>query len=176
MKRLTSVLSTAAVFSVVAGSAWAQNTAVSGLGAVYGAGKNFLVRAAEQMPEEHYGFKPTPEVRSFGQIVGHVANSMYFFCSTGAGEANPKEGVDIEKTVMEKAGLVQAIKDAFTYCDKAYQIPDAKGMEPVDLFGMKTNRLGALAFNAGHNYEHYGNLVTYMRLKGLTPPSSQRGM
>lgn len=174
MKRLTTVLSTAAVLSLAAGTAMAQNTAVSGLGAVYGAGKTFLVRAAEQMPEEHYGFKPTPEVRSFGAIVGHVASSMYFFCSTGAGDANPKQGVDIEKTVTDKAGLVQAIKDAFAYCDKAYQITDAKGLEPVEFFGMKTNRLGALAFNAGHNYEHYGNLVTYMRLKGMTPPSSQR--
>lgn len=173
MKRLTSILSAAAVLSLFAGNALAQNSAVGGLGAVYGAGKMFLVKAAEQMPEEHYGFKPTPEVRSFGQIVGHVAGSMYFFCSTGAGEANPKQGVDIEKTVTDKAGLVQAIKDAFTYCDKAYQIGDAKGLEPVEFFGIKTNRLGALAFNAGHNYEHYGNIVTYMRLKGLTPPSSQ---
>ena len=177
MKRVTAVMTVSGLMLAAAGSLSAQATgAVSGLGAVYGAGKSFLTRAAEQLPEEHFSFKPTPEVRSFGEIVGHVADANYMFCSTATGETNPKQGSSAEK-LPTKAELVQALKDAFAYCDKAYQsLSDAKSVEPITLFGMKTNRLGALAFNAGHNYEHYGNLVTYMRLKGLTPPSSQRGM
>jgi uncharacterized damage-inducible protein DinB len=151
----------------------AQAGAVSGLGAVYGTGKGFLVRAAEQMPDEHWSFKPTPEVRSFGEIVGHVANANYMICAQAAGTQNPKQSANAEK-LATKAEVVQALKDAFAFCDQAYQMTDAKGVEPMDLFGMKTNRLGGLAFNAAHNMEHYGNLVTYMRLKGLTPPSSQR--
>ena len=172
MKRVGSVLALSAVMQA---PLVAQAGSVSGLGAVYNSGKGFLVRAAEQMPDEHWNFKPTPEVRSFGQIVGHVANSNYMICAMASGETNPKQGVDAEK-LATKAEVVQALKDAFAFCDKAYQLADAKGVEAMELFGMKTNRLGVLAFNAGHNFEHYGNIVTYMRLKGLTPPSSQRGM
>lgn len=156
----------------VAVPAAAQQSVVGGMGASYGAAKGFLVRAAEQVPEEHYSFKPTPEVRSFGAIVGHVADANYMLCSTAGGEANPNK-VKIEETVTGKAALVQAIKESFAYCDKAYQLPDAKAAEPVTLFGMQTNKLGVLAFNTAHDMEHYGNLVTYMRLKGMVPPSSQ---
>jgi uncharacterized damage-inducible protein DinB len=176
MKRMIGMLSVAGLMHFAAANLEAQaGSAVSGLGAVYGAGKRFLVAAAEQMPETDYGFKATAEVRSFGEIVGHVADANYMFCSTATGTKNPKEGSSFEKTAT-KAELVQALKDAFAYCDQAYQMADAKGTEPVEMFGMKTNRLGVLAFNAGHNYEHYGNIVTYMRLKGKVPPSSQRGM
>ncbi len=140
---------------------------------VYDMAKGWLTRAAEQMPEENYSFKPTPEVRSFGQLIGHVANAQYLMCSAIKGEANPSKA-DFEKTTG-KAALVQALKDSFTYCDAAYQIPEMKAMEEVTLFeGMKGSRLWALMFNAAHDNEHYGNVVTYMRLKGLVPPSSQR--
>jgi uncharacterized damage-inducible protein DinB len=170
MKRVMSLL---AVTVLAQAPLSAQAGAVSGLGAVYGTGKGFLVRAAEQMPDEHWTFKPTPEVRSFGEIVGHVANANYMICAQASGTQNPKQGVNAEK-LATRAEVVQALKDAFAFCDQAHQMTDAKGVEPMDIFGMKTNRLGALAFNAAHNMEHYGNLVTYMRLKGLTPPSSQR--
>lgn len=149
----------------------AQQGAASGLGLIYGIAKNNVVKAAEQMPEEHFSFKPTPAVRSFGQIVGHLANANYMICSAATGEANPNK-VDFEKTTA-KADMVKAIKDSFAFCDTAYQMADAKALESVDLFGSKTNRVGVLAFNAAHDMEHYGNLVTYMRLKGLVPPSSQ---
>jgi uncharacterized damage-inducible protein DinB len=141
---------------------------------LYDMAKGWLVRSAEQMPEEHYSFKPTPEVRSFGQLIGHVANASYLFCATAKGEQNPSK-TDLEKT-SSKAALVQAIKDAFAYCDGAYQITDMKAMEEVTLFGMKGSRLWALMFNVAHDNEHYGNLVTYFRLKGMVPPSSQGGM
>ena len=142
---------------------------------LYDMAKGWLIRSAEQMPEANYPFQPTPEVRTFGQLIGHVANANYLFCSAVKGEKNPSTG-DFEKTTA-KAALVQAIKDAFAYCDAAYQIADMKAMEEVTLFeGMKGSRLWALMFNVAHNTEHYGNVVTYFRLKGMVPPSSQGGM
>jgi hypothetical protein len=85
------------------------------------------------MSEENYAFKPTPEVRSFGQLVGHVANANYMICSMALGEKNPN-AADFEKTTA-KAALVQAIKDSFTYCDKAYAISDASGLEETTISG-----------------------------------------
>ena len=152
----------------------AQTGAVAGQGALYNVVKGYVTKAAEGMSEENYAFKPTPEVRSFGQLVGHVANANYMICSMALGEKNPNAS-DFEKTTA-KAALVQAIKDSFTYCDKAYAISDAAGLEETTIFGMKTNKLGVLSFNSGHDMEHYGNMVTYYRLKGMVPPSSQRGM
>lgn len=160
--------------SLVASPLMAQTGAVAGIGTVYNVAKGYVTKAAEQMDEANYSFKATPEVRSFGQLLGHIANANYMFCSTALGEKNPNSA-DFEKSTA-KADLVKAIKDSFTYCDKAYAISDADGIKDVTLFGMKTNRIGVLSFNSAHDMEHYGNLVTYFRLKGIVPPSSQRGM
>jgi hypothetical protein len=74
-----------------------------------------------------------------------------------------------------KADLIAALKTAFAYCDKAYDaMTDASGGQTVKLFGTDTPRLGALNFNNVHNWEHYGNLVTYMRIKNVVPPSSEQ--
>jgi uncharacterized damage-inducible protein DinB len=143
----------------------------AGVRGLYNTVKGYITKAAEQMPEEHYSFKPTPEVRSFGQLVGHIANAGYMFCATAKGEESPSQQ-DIEK-LTTKAELVAALNASFTYCDGAYEIAGMKAMEPVKLFGQDHTRLSTLEFNMGHDFEHYGNIVTYMRLKGLTPPSSQ---
>ena len=136
--------------------------------------KSWIVAAAQQVSEADYAFKPTPEVRSFGQLVGHVANANYMFCSTAAGEASPNKR-DIEKEVSAKAQLATELAAAFAYCDRAYQLGDAALAQPAELFGMKGTRLWVLNFNAVHNAEHYGNMVTYMRMKSMVPPSSMRG-
>ena len=135
--------------------------------------KSWIVASAEQVPEADYAYKPTDGVRTIGQLVGHVANSNYFFCSQGGAGESPNK-VDIEKTVSSMAELVAAVKAAFAYCDAAYALPDAKLTDEVELFGMKGSKLWVLNFNAVHNAEHYGNLVTYLRMKGMVPPSSQR--
>jgi uncharacterized damage-inducible protein DinB len=133
----------------------------------------WIERAAEKMPEEQYAFKPDPAVRSFGQILGHIADADYLFCSAVLGENSPSPG--IEKTKTTKAELRAALRDAFAYCNRAYDaLTDASANETVKAFGQERNKLGALWFNASHNLEHYGNLVVYMRLKGLVPPSSER--
>lgn len=136
--------------------------------------RGYIVKSAEKMAEADYAFKPTPEVRSFGALLGHIANANYSICARAAGEKSPAPG-DIEKTKTTKAELVEALNGAFAYCDKVMgAMTDAKGVEMVDFFGGKQPRLAVLAFNTAHTYEHYGNLVTYMRIKGLVPPSSER--
>ena len=76
--------------------------------------------------------------------------------------------------MTSKAELVEAIKASYAYCDKAYEMPESKAMEQTNFFGRDGSRLWVLNFNAMHNAEHYGNLVTYMRMKDMVPPSSQR--
>jgi uncharacterized damage-inducible protein DinB len=100
------------------------------------------------------------------------------FCSIASGAANPMQGTSIEKTKTSKADLQKALAESFAYCDaQIASMTDAKGStEMVDLFGKKHPRLGVLALNNAHDFEHYGNLVTYMRLKGMVPPSTQGGM
>ncbi|HEX2777092.1 MAG TPA: DinB family protein, partial [Candidatus Acidoferrales bacterium] len=131
-----------------------------------------VVGAAQKMPEENYSFKPTPEVRSFGQLVGHVADASYSFCSQAIGEAAPVK--DIEKTKTSKADLVAALKDGVAYCNKAFDtMTDAKGSEMIKLFNFKIAKLTVFSINTAHTDEHYGNMVTYLRLKGIVPPTSE---
>src|SRR5579859_3990852 len=131
-----------------------------------------VVAAAEKMPQENYSFKPTPEVRTFGQLVGHVADASYTFCSQAIGEANPAK--DIEKTKTSKADLVAALKDGVAYCNKAFDgMTDAKGSEMVKLFNFNLAKLAVLSNNSANTDEHYGNMVTYLRLKGIVTPTSE---
>lgn len=133
--------------------------------------KGNITKAATAMPENEYSFKPVPEVRSFGQIVGHLVNEHYGICSGAKGEKNPNS-TDYEKTTA-KADLLKALGDSIAYCDTAYTgATDKTAFDQVDLFGNKAPRLRALELNVTHDAEHYGNFVTYMRLKGHVPPTS----
>jgi uncharacterized damage-inducible protein DinB len=133
---------------------------------------NAVVGAAQKMPEENYSFKPTPEVRSFGQLVGHVADASYAFCSLATGEANPAK--DIEKTKTSKADLVAALKDGVAYCNKAFDnMTDTKGSQMVKFMNFNIAKLTLFSLNTAHTDEHYGNMVTYLRLKGIVPPTSE---
>jgi uncharacterized damage-inducible protein DinB len=139
----------------------------------YGRVKDILLRSAQKMPEENYSFKPTEAVRSYGQVLGHVADAQYLFCSIALGEKNPD--LKIEQTKTSKADLIAALNTAFAYCDKAYDgMTDASAVQMVKLFGNDAPRLSALTVNNMHDLEHYGNLVTYMRLKNIVPPSSEQ--
>jgi uncharacterized damage-inducible protein DinB len=139
---------------------------------VYSFVSNAVVGAAQKMPEENYSFKPTPEVRSYGQLVGHVADASYMFCSLATGEANPAK--NIEKTKTSKADLVAAVKDAVAYCNKAFDsMTDAKGSQTVKFMSFDLAKLTLFSLNTAHTDEHYGNMVTYLRLKGIVPPTSE---
>jgi len=161
------------VLSLAAASAQTPANPISaGQKGLYAMVKNNLIRGAEKMPEENYSFKPTPEVRSFGQLIGHVADAQYMICSAVLGEKNPAP--DIEKNKTSKADLVQALKDAVAYCDKAYdEMTDAQAVQIVKFFGRDQAKATVLSFNTIHDMEHYGNMVTYLRLKGIVPPTSE---
>ena len=135
--------------------------------------KGILLRTAEKMPEENYTFKPVDTVRNFGQIIGHLADAQYLFCSTASGEKNPD--LKIEKSKTSKADLVAALKEGFAYCDKVYDsMTDAAATQTVSFHGNDLPKFALLSINIGHNMEHYGNLVTYMRIKGVVPPTSEQ--
>ena len=134
--------------------------------------KKFLIGAAAEMPADQYGFKPTPDVRSFGQLIGHVADTQMMFCSLAKHDTTAKKP-DFEKTATTKAALQKALADGFAYCDAVYaSTTDATLTQPVEMFGQKLTRFAALDINVAHDNEHYGNIVTYLRLKKLVPPSS----
>jgi uncharacterized damage-inducible protein DinB len=172
---MTRVLLGAALLSVaLPASTFAQsaNTFTTNAKRQHDMIKANLSKTAAKVGEEVYAFKPTPEVRSFGQLIGHVADSNFGICAAAAGEKPPQTG--FEKTKTAKADLVKGLNDSLAYCDSVYaKIDDTKGAEAVPFFGGPTPKLGILFFNTGHNNEHYGNLVTYMRLKGIVPPSSE---
>jgi uncharacterized damage-inducible protein DinB len=132
----------------------------------------FVVRAAEKIPEDLYSFRATPEVRSVGQLFGHIADALFAMCSAAGGGKPPRAGV--EQGVQGKANLVRALNEGVAYCESVVAgMNDTKGTETVPFYFGPTPRLSVLYFVVAHTYEHYGNLVTYMRLKGIVPPSSE---
>lgn len=139
----------------------------------FGALSGFVVRSAEKVPEDLYSFRATPEVRSMAELFGHVADAMFTMCATAVSAKPPRTG--IEKAVTGKAALVGALKEAVSYCNTVYDgMTDQKGStETVPFYFGPTPRLSVLYFVVTHTYEHYGNLVTYMRLKNIVPPSSE---
>jgi uncharacterized damage-inducible protein DinB len=162
-----------AVTFVSAGVMYAQS--VNPLSAearqVYTSVKNNILRSAEKMPEENYGFKPAPRVRTFGQLLGHVAEEQYIFCSAVRGE---QKAADIEKTKSSKADLLAALHESFSYCDAAYDgLTDAAAIERVKVGAVEHTKLRMLWVNTVHDESHYGNIVTYLRIKGLVPPSTE---
>ena len=149
-------------------------TVVESSAALFRAPKTFILRAAEKMPEEHYGFRPTPEVRTFAQLLGHIADGYTLVCASALGEPLPKDIQQTEKTKSTKADLVAALTKTSEYCDRAHeQLAGPKGSEMIDWFGRKHPRATVLFFNSSHAWEHYGNVVTYLRIKGIVPPSSE---
>jgi uncharacterized damage-inducible protein DinB len=140
----------------------------------YGGIKNMLLLSAQKVPEEYYSFKPTDAVRSYGQIIGHVADTHYSMCAIVLGEKRPP--LEIEKTKTSKADLIAALKESFSYCDKVYNsMTDASAGQTVKFMGSDNTKFGVLTANLIHSGLHYGNLVTYMRLKNIVPPTSEPG-
>jgi uncharacterized damage-inducible protein DinB len=134
--------------------------------------RDYFIKAAEEMPDSEYGFKPSPAVRTFAQQVAHVADDQYNLCTPAKGETRKAAYRDIENTLSTKATLVPALKAAFAYCDAAYaSLTDSGGTELIA--DKSRTRFGMLNWNMWHTWEHYGNLVVYLRIKGLVPPSSQ---
>ena len=136
--------------------------------------KGYIMKSIDLVTEDMLAFKPTPEIRSVGQLFGHIADANFQIC--GAATGKKPEMQDIEKTKTTKADLKAALEASFKFCEAGFDgLTTATANETVKFFlPGETTRLGGLSFNTAHDFEHYGNLVTYMRLKGLTPPSSAK--
>lgn len=150
----------------------AQNPLSSDLKNSYNGMKGTLTKAADEMAEADYSFKASPMERTYGAMIGHIADVQLALCGNAKGEQ--KMG-DAEKTKTTKADLVAALKASFDYCDGVYNsLTDADAASMVTLFGpRKATKLAVLNFNIAHDNEMYGQLVVYLRIKGLVPPSSQ---
>jgi len=125
-----------------------------------------IMKSADAMPESKYSYRPTKDVRSFAEILNHVADISYILCSNVKGEATP--GTATAKG--SKTEIMAYLKGAFDYCDGVYSgFTDAHLNDPADFWGAKTNKMFVLTQVANHDALHYGNLVTYLRFNGLVP-------
>jgi uncharacterized damage-inducible protein DinB len=174
------LLSTLAAAALAQGTPPAQDNPMSTwLRDAYMRNRSTIARTAEKMPEEFYDMRPgaQPEVRSFGQQVGHLANYNFLWCSQAKGEKNPNTA-NLEK-LGTKAEFMKALNDAFAYCDGVYEaLTDASGAQTIDITqesGRQTRnlRMGLLTLNYAHNNEIYGSMVVYLRVKNLVPPASE---
>ncbi len=125
-----------------------------------------ITKSADEMPESKYSYRPTKEVRSFAEILNHVADISYTLCSNVKGEANPATAT----AKVSKTEIMAYLKGSFNYCDGVYSgFTDAHLNDPANFFGAKTNKMFILTQVGNHDALHYGNLVTYLRLNGLVP-------
>ncbi len=171
MKRSFVVMSIVGMACACASKAQAPSGMSAEVTQTYTAVKNNIMKSAEKMPEDGYGFKPMPDIRSFGEVLNHVAESQMRTCATVAGDEKKASGAG----KMTKADVTAALNDAFAECDKAFgSLSDANAAETIKTPAGQRSRLGLLAGISGHDREQYGILAMYLRLKGLVPPSSER--
>lgn len=139
--------------------------------------KTYYLKSADEMPEENYGFKPVDTVRSYGEIIAHVAGANYLICSAAKGEKSPHGENEFVTSATTREAIIKAAKESVAYCDAAFDAATDSALSKMVASPFSPNGklpLGAvLVDNIGHVNEHYGNLVTYLRIKGLVPPSSQ---
>ncbi len=136
--------------------------------AAYTSVKNNLLKAAEKAPEDVYAFKPTPEMRSLGELIQHIAEAHISYCGRVNGvTAKPDFGS------KSKADIVKALQASFDVCDAGWAaITDANATEMTGSGRGSLSKLGALIRNVIHDNEEYGYMSVYFRLKGIVPPSS----
>ncbi len=170
MNRYFRILFTAAFACTCALQAQNANPLSTEAKQAYTVIKNNLMKMAEKMAEEHYAFKPTTEIRTFGQLVAHVADAQARNCSAVNGEQKAVNAA----SKSSKADLVAALKESFAICDVAYDsLTDATAAEMIKTARGQRSKLGALAGNTAHDNEEYGYMAVYLRLKGVVPPSSE---
>ena len=152
----------------------APDPAVASIKGTFDLVKGNILKAAALVPDDMYAFKPTPDVRSMGALFAHIADANFMICAAASGDKPTMSGIEKEKTV--KKDVMAALEASFTFCESSFTgMTGARANETVKFFLPGTHtRLGILAFNNAHDFEHYGNVVTYMRLKGMVPPSSMK--
>ena len=133
---------------------------------------DLILRSANKIPEELWSYKPTPEVRTIGQLFAHIADGSNHICAL-ATDGKPST-VSVEQTAKSKSEIVAALRKEFAGCMSDYaKMSPASALQTIDLSGVKRTRIAEMDYEVAHTWEHYGNLVTYMRLKGIVPPSSE---
>jgi|ERR1051326_6970763 hypothetical protein len=169
---MRTLLLIAALTVSAVGQTAADNPQLASAKAAYDGIKGLILRSADKMPEDKYPFKPAPEVMSYGVILAHLANAQFYQCSTAMGEKTIDKG--FQESLHTRAQIVGGLKEGFAYCDAAYaKLTDATSAVKVNFFGNQRTKLNGLYSNTAHMWEHYGNLVTYMRINGIVPPSSE---
>ena len=132
-----------------------------------------VIKAAEEMPDAEYQFKPTPEIRTYARIVNHVTEAQQHTCSALNGTTF--EAKTVPSDTADKATIVAGLRASFDVCDKAYgALTDASIAELVDAGRSKRSRIGMAWGNVSHDNEQYAELSTYLRLKGLVPPTAEK--
>lgn len=176
MKRTTYIVLALMVFAVRAAAqaptAGQKVGLATGLQNTYGTLKGNLTRAAEAMPEANYGFKPAPDpdLRTYGQWIGHQADNQFTNCALLKGVPSPSPAQSNEKKAT-KAELVKALADAFAFCDGAMSaLTDRTALEMIKQGEGETARGGVVSALLSHGLESYGIAVVYLRTKGIAPP------
>jgi len=132
--------------------------------------KGSVLKAAEKMPAEDYSFRTTPPVRTFGEMIAHIADAQFRMCGVVKGES-PAANASTKTT---KADLIAALKASFDYCDPVYEsMTDPVGAAKVRWARWDMSKLGLLNWNISHDNEMYGILGAFLRVKGIVPPSSE---
>ncbi len=132
--------------------------------------KDSVLKAADKMPAEDYSFRNTPQVRTYGQMIAHIADAQMLMCGVVKGERTTAGA----SSKTSKAELVAALKASFDYCDPVYaSMTDAAGAAHVKWARWDMSKLGLLNWNISHDNEMYGWMASYLRIKGLVPPSSE---
>jgi len=132
--------------------------------------RDYSIKFAEAMPEEHYNFKPTPEIMSFAEQVLHTAGTSFWFASKVIGEPNPAKEFKAEG--KNKAEIIEHLKKSFEYVEKAITgLSDEEAAKVIPLFGdLKLTKAQSLMTVRDHTTHHRGQMVIYLRLKGIKPP------
>lgn len=138
--------------------------------AAYNQTKTIIIGAAEDMPADKFSFKATPEIRTYAQMFTHVAQVQMGICGVISGAP---AGRTPESTASSKEDIVALIKKSFDVCDAAYNsVTEANAMEVSGNGFMRGTKLGNMWKNVAHNNEMYGQMVIYLRLNGIVPPST----
>ena len=177
MRTFCTVLLVAALAPGAAAQTPSANPISDGIRGQWNGAKRNIQQSAELMSAENYDYRPVDGVRTFGELLAHVAGANYAICAAAKPEKTPFAENDFEKTATTRPAIIKATADAIAYCDAVYAaLTDATAGQMIKSpFGAnQIPRTAALVMNIGHVNEHYGNMVTYLRMNGIVPPSSRR--
>lgn len=177
MRRFCTILLIVALAPAAAAQTPSANPISDGIRSQWNGAKRNVQQSAELMSAENYDYRPVDGVRTFGELLAHVAGANYAICAAAKAEKTPFAEDHFEKTATTRPAIIKATADAIAYCDTVFAaLTDATAGQMVQSpFGPnQMPRTAALVMNIGHVKEHYGNMVTYLRMNGIVPPSSRR--